>query len=91
MRGLTSTIILVLVLAGLGAYIYFVDSKKPAGGLEEKQKVFTVEADKINEVTVTAENETTSLKKENGTWKFLKRAIITEPPPAPPAAAPSTR
>ena len=70
MRGLTSTIILVLVLAGLGAYIYFVDSKKPAGGLEEKQKVFTVEADKINEVTVTAENETTSLKKENGTWKI---------------------
>jgi len=31
------------------------------------------------------------LKKENGAWKFLKRAIITEPAPAPPAAAPSTR
>ena len=33
------------------------------------------------------------LKKENGRWKFLKRAIITEPAPAPaaPAAAPSTR
>ena len=25
------------------------------------------------------------LKKENGAWKFLRRAIITEPPPAPPA------
>jgi hypothetical protein len=25
------------------------------------------------------------LKKENGAWKFLKRAIITEPPPAPPS------
>ena len=25
------------------------------------------------------------LKKENGTWKFLKRAIITEPAPAPPS------
>jgi len=25
------------------------------------------------------------LKKENGAWKFLKRAIITEPAPAPPA------
>ena len=33
MRGLTSTIALVVVLAGLGAYIYFVDSKKrPAAG-----------------------------------------------------------
>lgn len=30
------------------------------------------------------------LKRENGSWKFLKRAIITEPAPAP-AAAPSTR
>ena len=30
MRGLTSTLLLVVVLAGLGAYIYFVDSKKPA-------------------------------------------------------------
>jgi hypothetical protein len=70
MRGLTSTIILVLVLAGLGAYIYFVESKKPTGGLEEKQKVFSVEADKIEEVTVTAEGETTALRKESGTWKI---------------------
>jgi hypothetical protein len=30
------------------------------------------------------------LKKENGTWKFLKRAILNDTPPAP-AAAPSTR
>jgi hypothetical protein len=70
MRGLTSTIILVLVLAGLGAYIYFVDSKRPASGIDEKQKVFAVEADKIEEVTVTAEGETTTLKKENGAWKI---------------------
>ena len=69
MRCLTSTIILVLVLAGLGAYIYFVDSKKPAGGIEEKQKVFSVEADKIEEITVTADAETTTLRKEGGTWK----------------------
>jgi hypothetical protein len=27
------------------------------------------------------------LKKENGAWKFLRRAIITEPPPAPPRHA----
>jgi hypothetical protein len=70
MRGLTSTIILVLVLAGLGGYIYFVESKRPPGGGEDKQKVFTVEADKIEEVTVTAEGESTTLRKENGTWKI---------------------
>src|SRR5262245_50598247 len=70
MRGLTSTIILVVVLAGLGAYIYFVESKKPAGGLPEKQKVFTVEADKIEELNITADGENTTLRKENGTWKI---------------------
>mgnify|MGYP003353075226 CR=1 FL=1 len=49
MRGLTSTLILVLLLAGLGGYIYFVDSKKPEAGPggETRGKVFSVEADKI--------------------------------------------
>lgn len=70
MRGLTSTIILVVVLAGLGGYIYFVDSKRPAGGVEDKQKVFTVEADKIQEITVSTDGESTSLRKEDGAWKI---------------------
>ena len=29
MRGIKSLIVLALVLAGLGAYIYFVESRKP--------------------------------------------------------------
>ena len=33
MRGLTSTLLLVVVLAGLGGYIYFVDSKRPASDI----------------------------------------------------------
>ena len=53
MRGLTSTLILVVVLAGLGAYIYFVDSKRPAaspdGSSAVREKVFTVEGDKVND------------------------------------------
>src|SRR5687767_11802303 len=70
MRGLVSTIALVLVLAGLGAYIYFVDSKRPEGGVEEKQKAFTVESDKIEEITVTAEGETSTIRKADGSWKM---------------------
>ena len=53
MRGLTSTLILVAVLAGLGGYIYFVDSKRPAPGPEgdaAKSKVFSVDAEKIDEL-----------------------------------------
>jgi Domain of unknown function (DUF4340) len=70
MRGLTTTIILVLVLAGLGAYIYFVESERPAGGIEDREKVFAVEADQIEQVTVTAKGETTTLTKTDGVWKI---------------------
>jgi hypothetical protein len=79
MRGLTSTILLIGVLAGLGAYIYFVDSKRsggtvgPAGTIvEPKDKVFTVEADKIEEVRVTADKESTLLKKVDGAWRIVE-------------------
>ena len=70
MRRLTSTIALVVVLAGLGAYIYFVDSKRPAAASRRKQKVFTVEADKIEEITVTSDGETSTLRKADGTWQM---------------------
>jgi Domain of unknown function (DUF4340) len=79
MRGLKSTLFLIVVLAGLGAYIYFVDSKTPAstvgpGGIasETKDKAFTVEADKIEEVRVTADKQTSVLKKVNGTWQLVE-------------------
>jgi hypothetical protein len=79
MRGLPSTIALIVVLAGLGAYIYFVDNKRPAstsgpGGttVESKEKVFSVEADKVEEVRVTADKETTLLKKTDGTWRIVE-------------------
>ncbi len=70
MRGLTTTIILVLVLAGLGAYIYFVESERPAGGIEDREKVFAVEADQIEQITLTAKGETTTLTKTDGVWKI---------------------
>lgn len=79
MRGVKSTIALVVVLAGLGAYIYFVDSKRPAstsgiGGTatETREKIFDIEADKIEEVRVTADKETTLLRKSDGTWRVVE-------------------
>ncbi len=74
MRGLTTTVLLVLVLAGLGAYIYFVDSERPAGGGEEREKVFAVEADQIETITVTAKGESTTLTKADGVWKITAPA-----------------
>ena len=79
MRGLKSTILLILVLAGLGAYIYFVTSKQPEGGsaggdAKKQEKVFDkLQADKIDEVKVsTAAGDSTTLKKDGGGWKITQ-------------------
>jgi hypothetical protein len=81
MKGLKSTIALAVVLAGLGAYIYFVTWKQPAGADAAKKtdKVFDVAADKIDEVTLTtASGEAVTAKKANATsW------TLTAPAEAP--------
>src|SRR5471032_2501055 len=83
MRGLKSTLALIVVLGGLGAYIYFVTSKTPEGGSDsaakKQEKVFaSLQADKIDELKIsTAAGDATSLKKEGGAWK------ITQPMDAP--------
>src|SRR5580765_2968760 len=73
MRGLRSTIALLVVLIGLCAYIYFVVSKKPESGAEAaKERVFvSLEADKIDELKVKSESgDTTTLKKADGKWQI---------------------
>lgn len=76
MRGLRSFIGLFAILIALGAYLYFVDSTKtPGDDAEKKDKVFTVEADKIDEVTVKSESgETTTLKKSGNDWQIVAPA-----------------
>src|SRR5262245_12769154 len=77
MRGLRSTIALVVVLAGLGAYIYFVTWKQadtPATG-KKLDKVFTVDSDQIEEIKVTsASGDATIAKKEGAAWKLVEPA-----------------
>lgn len=73
MRGLRSTLILVVIFLGLlGYYVY--DSRQPeAPAAEEKPKAFTVEADRIEELTVEAPGgETTKLRKGSGGWEMLE-------------------
>ena len=85
MRGLWSTIALVVVLAGLGAYIYFVDSKRPATtaveGEAAREKFFTVEADKINEIRLTHKGQTTLLRKDATGWKIIEPITVDADPP----------
>jgi hypothetical protein len=70
MRGVKSLLVLVAVLAGLGAYIHFVESKKPQGEQPTPgPKVFTVKADAIDEIALKSANgDRTTLKKANGAW-----------------------
>jgi hypothetical protein len=85
MRGLWSTIALVVVLAGLGAYIYFVDSKRPAStaveGEPAREKFFDVESDKINEIRLTVKGQTTLLRKEESGWKMIEPIAVDADPP----------
>jgi hypothetical protein len=65
---------MVLVLAGLVSYIYFVDAKRDPASDNAKEKPFTsVQADDIEEVQVkSADGETTRLQKTDGNWQLVE-------------------
>lgn len=73
MRGLRSTAALLIVLVGLGAYIYFVASKPADDAASKQEKLFaSVEADKIQELKVKSQTgDVTSVKKNAGTWQIV--------------------
>ena len=77
MRGLRSFIVLLAILVGLGAYLYFVESKREPGSADGKDKVFAVESEAIDELTVKAESgEQTTLKKTGADWQIVQPATL---------------
>lgn len=73
MRGVRSFLLLLAICLGLGGYAYFVESKRDPSDAEKKGKAFTVEADKIDEITVKSESgEQTTLRKGGNEWQFAK-------------------
>src|SRR4051812_13327947 len=78
MRGLKTTIALVVVLGGLFAYIYFVTWKQPEGGAgasaAKLEKVYTgLQADKVDEIRVHSESgDSTVLRKDKDGWKIVE-------------------
>ncbi len=80
MRGLRTFLGLVVILVALGGYLYFVESKRtPGDSGPKKEKVFTVESDKIEEISIKAEaGEQTTLKKSGTTWQIV--APVTAKP-----------
>jgi hypothetical protein len=73
MRGLTSTLILLVVLAGLVGYIYVVD-RGDSGGDETTERAFaSVSADAIEEVQITsADGETSRARKTDEGWQLVE-------------------
>jgi Domain of unknown function (DUF4340) len=73
MRSFRSIAVLGVLLVGLVAYLYFVDSKKPVDQAEEKAKVFAgLEADKIEEVKIdTVAGGTAVAQKAADGWKLV--------------------
>jgi len=71
MRGLKSTIFLIVVLIGLGSYIYFVTWKQGDTTDAKTEKVFAgLATDKINELAITSESgEHTTVKKTGDEWR----------------------
>ena len=72
MRGVRSFLLLLVVGAGLGGYLYFVESKRDPADADKKERVFTVESEKIDELAVKSESgERTSLKKTGSEWQIV--------------------
>ncbi len=74
MRGLRSTLALLVIFIGLVAYIYFVESRRePASEAGGADKVFSFQAADVEELRVKADNgETTALKRSGDKWQIVE-------------------
>jgi hypothetical protein len=70
MRGLRSTLLLIVVLGGLGAYIYFVMWRQaPDEGVKAEKVFAALQPDKVEELRIRSSGgETTILRKTGGGW-----------------------
>ena len=75
MRGLRTFLVLLVVAAGLGGFLYY-DSKREPESQSKLDKVFAgVEADKIEQVTITsASGEKTTVQKQGAAWQLTSPA-----------------
>ena len=73
---LRTTIVLILVLAGLGAYVYFVEYPK-AEQEAKKKTLFELKADDVTQLTLDYGDHKIVLKKTGNDWR------LTEPLDAP--------
>ncbi len=67
----------LVVLAGLSAWIYFVEMKKEPGGEKKKEKLFAFERAKVKELTLVRGSDRVHLVHDGNAWRMT--APITAP------------
>lgn len=74
MRGLRSTLVLLVAAVAVGGYAYFIEADRPAvSTADELVRVFEFESDDITTVTVTAENgDRTVVNKADARWRLVE-------------------
>lgn len=75
MRAFRSTLVFLVLFLGLGAYVYFVEMKRPAAddAAIQKPKVFSIEADKVEEIQLKpAAGEAATVRKGTEGWTMVE-------------------
>ncbi len=74
MGGLKSTVVLLIVLGGLGGYIYFVDANRDPAALDAKPRVFAeLSAADIEEMQIRGDaGETSTVRRVGENWGLLE-------------------
>ena len=77
MKGVRSFLVLLVVAAALGGYLYY-DSKREPGDGKKQEKVFPgLAADKIERVVVKSEaGEQTTIEKQGAAWQLTQPAAV---------------
>ncbi len=78
MRGLTSLAVLVVVLLGLGSYIYFLQSTRAPASGEARRKAVEIPKDEIEQLVIkAASGDVSTVTKTGGSWQIT--APLTAP------------
>jgi hypothetical protein len=73
MKGLRSFLVLLVIAAALGGYLYY-DSKHESTDQKKQEKIFPdVQSDKIDKITVKSDKgDTTTVQKQSGAWRVTQ-------------------
>jgi hypothetical protein len=83
MRGGRSFLVLLVIALGLGAYVYFYESKHTPSDAPKKDKVFTADTSKIDTIEVkAASGETTTIKRNGTDWQIIAPETMDADPSA---------